>query len=1469
MLKRIFRILRNILIVLILLGVALFFAIQHPTVQTWLAQRAADYLSGQLGAKVEIGRVEIDLWANLIIRDLYVEDQHQDTLAFIPELRLKEYTWDKKQGKFEVQEAVMESPYFQIQRHAEDTTLNIAFITNYINSFPPSEDTTGTEILLSNIQLRNARLAYNNEHSPIRTTFGIDWNHLYLDGLNLNLAQLYSKGDSLTGRIAHISAHEKTGFRIEDFVSEVTMVTGKVSLVDANIKTNASNIIGDLEFAFDSFDDFDYFEQRVKMKHQLKQTKLQLGDLAWFVSDLEGIDKTIYISGNIKGKVSELKGKKIEIQFDDNSVFKGDFNMDGLPEMSETFISLDVDKLTSNKRELERIPLPPFDGQHFLETPPNFEQLGQMTFAGNFTGYLHDFVAFGELNTAIGAVGSDIAFKEDTLHDDYYYSGSLKTTAFDLGKFYNDPNLGPVTADVSIDGSGLSVATLDAEFEGDIASINANQYTYNNIHLDGNFRQRYFSGDFYIEDENVEMLFSGTIDFKQAKPQLNFDAEIFNADLKKINVLKDYEYSSISGLISVESKGLDFANFEGVLEIKELTYCAKSKDYYLENLRLTAERQGDLKVTLDSDIATAQVEGKFDLKEFAPAMEEIISEILPSYQPPVRTHREQNFSIDMQVHDFTQVSEIFIPELRVANNTRVNLEVNEPQSSLVINVVSDSVSFQDNKITGLIIDAQRVDSSLFMNMLTDELVIGSTLDMIDFSLDTRTNKDTIYTALAWGRDESIHSGDLNGKLAVRGYQNFDFIFERSNLRINDQIWSLRQKGRVSVDSTQIDFNRFEMSSNGQSISLDGMISERPADVLNANITSFDIKNVNPFIGGEPNFYGIMSGTAAIRDAYGDMIFTNDITLLDFKLNDYLVGDLCVESLYENALKRLRIDGELEKEKFVPLSFAGYYKMNDKESPLDIVATVKDLDLAFINEFMSEGILDIQGKTTGTISLTGKPEDPLMRGTAYLNNASIFVDYLNTRYKIEEKIGIYPDMFTFDHIGIRDELNNPGFLTGQILHNAFGDWNFDIMIDMETPMLAMNTTEEMNSMYYGKAMTTGYVNIYGYDDQLEFDINVKTEKETSLAMPMNSSDDITFGNFIHFIDKTKPTVEPPLDLSGIKLNLNLDITPDAYFQIIFDEAIGDVMRGQGQGNLNMVINNLSTFNMYGTVELVKGNYLFTLKNLLNKEFSVRPGGTISWYGDPFAADLNLKTVYKVSASLKDILTDDVTGNSGQRVPIDLVMNLSGKMFKPAVAFDIELPTVDEVTKSRVQSVISTDQERNRQAFALLVMRRFVSPPNINTETTGTGNALAENGTELLSSQISNWLSQISDDFDLGFNYRPGDEISNEEIALALSTQLFNERLAISSNVGVSRGSSANQNPSNLIGDIRLEYKITPEGKIRLVVYNESNDFRMANTQQSPYTQGIGVVYQEEFDNWEEFICGFSNLFKKKNNQVKCY
>ena len=135
---------------------------------------------------------------------------------------------------------------------------------------------------------------------------------------------------------------------------------------------------------------------------------------------------------------------------------------------------------------------------------------------------------------------------------------------------------------------------------------------------------------------------------------------------------------------------------------------------------------------------------------------------------------------------------------------------------------------------------------------------------------------------------------------------------------------------------------------------------------------------------------------------------------------------------------------------------------------------------------------------------------------------------------------------------------------------------------------------------------------------------------------------------------------------------------------------------------------------------------------------------------------------------------------------------------------------------------------------------------------------ENSTELLSSQISNWLSQISDDFNLGFNYRSGDQISNEEVALALSTQLFDNRIQLSGNFGVSRGNATNQQPSNYIGDVKVEYLLTREGRLKLIAYNESNNYRNVSTQQSPYTQGVGIVYQEDFNHFSDIIKKWSKV-----------
>jgi hypothetical protein len=122
--------------------------------------------------------------------------------------------------------------------------------------------------------------------------------------------------------------------------------------------------------------------------------------------------------------------------------------------------------------------------------------------------------------------------------------------------------------------------------------------------------------------------------------------------------------------------------------------------------------------------------------------------------------------------------------------------------------------------------------------------------------------------------------------------------------------------------------------------------------------------------------------------------------------------------------------------------------------------------------------------------------------------------------------------------------------------------------------------------------------------------------------------------------------------------------------------------------------------------------------------------------------------------------------------------------------------------------------------------------------------------MLSNQVSNWLNRLSNDFDLGVNYRPGNQITQDELEVAVSTQLFNERLQVSTNVGYQSAASAREQ-NQFIGDFAVEYLLTDAGKLRLKAFSQSNDRNLNQADQAPTTQGFGLRYQEEFDTLREF------------------
>ena len=289
-------------------------------------------------------------------------------------------------------------------------------------------------------------------------------------------------------------------------------------------------------------------------------------------------------------------------------------------------------------------------------------------------------------------------------------------------------------------------------------------------------------------------------------------------------------------------------------------------------------------------------------------------------------------------------------------------------------------------------------------------------------------------------------------------------------------------------------------------------------------------------------------------------------------------------------------------------------------------------------------------------------------------------------------------------------------------------------------------------------------------------------------------------------------------------------------------------------------------MFGDYVLSTGDYLFTLENFITKKFEIEKGSSIKWNGNIYKADIDIVANYNQRASIKPLFPNDSSSNYNKRFPVYCKLFMKDKLTSPDISFGIDLPTIDENTRSLIKNLLTDPSELNRQVFSLLLLRSFVTPISVaGGSGVNAGNAAAATGSEMLSNKLSSWLNGVTKNIDVGVNYRPGNSLSNDQLDLALSKQLFNNRLVIDGNIGVTNNNLNNKtaNNSNLIGDVTLEYKLTESGKYRLKGFNRSNDNTQVLNSGGPFTQGVGIFYREEFENFRELYRRYLAKLKKKN------
>jgi hypothetical protein len=1448
------------------------FLFRSAKVQTYLTQKAANYLSTELNAKISIEAIDVEFFNKLVLDGLLVMDQQNDTLTYVKKLKLGVTNISKGFENIELNTIELMSPYINIYS-IDSSMFNYSFIKNY---FKVESDTSKIDLmlLLSELKISEGKFYFHN-FNIVDHDFEVNYSHVDVTGLNLHAQNISFNDSALSSIVQSLSFKEENGFELNNLTTKFVLKEGEMDFKDLKIQTERSEVSAQYNMRYDSISDFKEFIDKVKLKSKFINSLVDFNDLAFFVPLFKGITNTVFITGDVKGNISNLKGRNLSFQVDKDTYFNGKFDMRGLPNIEETYMYFKLDQFKTNYFGLRKLPFPPFDNGKNLKIPENVNSLGNIFFSGEFTGFYNDFVSYGEFSTALGNLKTDISLRENE-SGVFEYLGEINSNKLSIGRFVEFEKLSEIGFNLKIDGKGFALEEIEANAVGEIDHLVLNNYRYEDLKLNGDFENQKFIGELDINDENLALHFNGLIDASKDKMISQFDLVLKSSNLAKLNLFREYDsltYLSFSANLDII--GTDIDEIEGFAKIKNIHFKDSKLDHSVDYLNLDAiGNQLNRKIELKSDLLDAEITGAFAVYKIPKTIYRFIKEYMPLDSATDDFVDNQNFRFSFLLKNTDPFTEVFLPELKIDSATELYGQIDTESRFSNVFLRSTHVIFNG-------LESQEVDVELnskpdtISSKINSNKFIFNNLKLEGITTSTTLSHGDLNSTISWKKvNGESHSGDLDILGKLYSYNKIDLSFINSSFNLNDSLWEFSNNNVLEIDSSSIQITNFDISNGLQRLSFNGGVSNSE-DTLDIKLSQLNLAYISKLLPeGILELKGVASGTARLQNFYTNLSLSSDLKLNSLTINETHIGAANLFSIWNPKEKSFVIDANLGDSTENVLALKGMVFPLKKENSLDLVLSLKEAPISLLKPYLTDILSDLKGSISGSIDITGEASKPILLGGFDLNNTAFKIDYLNTSYSINDHVIVRPDFIGFNLIKLRDERGKDAIATGTIFHDNYSNFNLDIGLELDK-FLALNTNSKQNDLYYGKAIVSGNANISGYADQMILELTAATEKGTDFKIPISDGVDVSETDFIIFTNshENNSTTQEKLDLTGIQLNFDLDINEDSKLQIIFDEHIGDIMKAKGIGNLKLEINTLGNFNIYGQYIVQEGDYLFTLQNVINKKFKIAQGSQISWDGDPYNAAIDIKAIYNLRASLYDIIPEDTSSNNRRRVPVELELQLSEKLLTPNIDFDIRLPNSDERKKQRLESVIyvnssnKNSQELNQQVFGLLVLNRFLPPASGVASESGfdRGAPGVNNGYEFLSNQMSNILSKMSDQFDFGVNYRPGDEVSNDEFDFSVSTEVFNDRLVLDGNLGYSGTNEdiESQSSSAVIGEFSAEYKLSKDGRFRVRGFNRSTNNNLLKNA-SPYTQGVGLFYREEFNSLDEL---WKQYFYKKDKKRK--
>jgi hypothetical protein len=1464
--------------VIILLPTVLYLLLQTAQVQTFLVNRITKHFSSEIKSTVSVGFIEYKFFNKLSIKNILIKDKNNDTLLYSKEIIAGIRYIDFKNTRFRLGKVSLIQPVIALITDSSGM-MNLTWYMSLLKTSSNTVKKSRSRISIEQIEIDNARFAFVNRNNP-KGKARMDFNDLNLSGINGTIEDLKMLSDSITFNVYNLGFRESSGFTVRRMDSNVSIAGQNILLTNTLLACDSSNFnINRFGLSADSSSSFKKFTEKVKLNIQLEKSLISTTDLKYFLPFADSIDESIWLSGKIQGTISELRGRNIKLTYRDFTSLDCDFDFSGLPKIENAFIYIGVNSLKTNAKDFEQIRIP---GKGLLIVADPLKKLGNVSFNGSFTGFTTDFVTYGEIRTSLGNIQTDISLRPEKAKK-YKIKGLLTGSDINIGELTGKSEfLGKLSMKTNVDGYANSLKQFAGELTGKIDSVEINKYVYRNISLNGFFTEKTWDGSIDIVDRNIKLNLLGLLNFRNTLPEFDFTLNIADANLYKLNFDKLDTISNVTLLLTSNFKGNSIDNLDGEIRLLNSNFKKNKNNLELYDLSISTYKEGNEPVlSLRSDFLDADIKGYYNFATIGALFRSTLVTLMPSQfhsgGEPAGIKRNK-FSFNFNFKNTDKINNFLNTGILLSDKSYIKGAI-FGDSAMNFGGKANLLTVKNNVFKDFSFDANVSGSELKMDINSTSLNFLNQSELKDFSIRLRTRPDNFTFTLNWdNKDKVLNRGNFTAygtvtkNLAGKGNAILKVDIDSSHYYSDNNLWKLSNSS-IFIDSTTIKIDKLNLTSDERSYLIDGSVSKNPADTLNLGFKGIDIAPLNILINrkkkNDPtaiqlDIKGLLNGKILITNVYKSLLIAGNIEIDSLSILGSDFGNVSIRSALDNVKKVVNINAGNSLRGVRMFDVSGIYNPANKK--IDLSANTNKLPVSFLNPLLKVFASDISGYASGKLNLSGETDNLVLKGAVMAENASMKMNYLQTRYSLNDTIRFDKQGIKFNNVRIYDQKRNAAVLSGSVNHKNFHDYTIDLIINIPSSSFqVLNTQPKDNPLFYGTAYGSGVAKINIDQSTIAIDISAKTGKNTKLSIPLNKGLSVSEYSFITFADSSRKAgtadgekaTQAPLKQIGMDLNMNLEVTPEAEVQIIFDSKVGDVMKGHGSSeNLNVNLNKKGDFKITGDYIIEDGDYTFTLGALINKTFSVQNGGRIMFGGDIKDAEIELKASYlNLKTSLAPVLGDGENGKYTERIPVEPQLNLSGKIFNPVVGFDIYLPDADEATRSALRNSLPTEEELSRQVFSLLLMGGFISMGSYSSASTTSGtSAMTATTFEMVGNQLSNWLSQISKDFDIGVLYRPGyNAINPQEVQLALSTQLLNNKVVLNGNFDV-RGTGSTTNSTNqLTGDFDAQIKIND--KFQFKVFNRFNDVYTGLSGISPYTQGVGIFYKQDFNR-------FSDLFRKK-------